>query len=82
MLKITQMITSLSLAHVLRELLYNSRTQYIKIWDIKNVQDMYKNCGLTCIRVVQDLTNLCMQSNAEAAEYKSPLTFYVSNNPF
>jgi hypothetical protein len=56
----------------------------MKIRDIKNLPDMYKNCGLTCILVVQELTNLStenisMQSNAEVADSQPPLSSYASN---
>jgi hypothetical protein len=56
------MIISWSLAHGLRELLYNSRMHNMKIWGIKNLPDMYKNCGLTRILVVQELTNLSTEN--------------------
>jgi len=34
----------------------------MKIWDIKTLQDMYKNCGLTCILVVQELNSLSAEN--------------------
>jgi len=34
----------------------------MKIWDIKNLPYMYKNCGLTCILVVQELINLSTEN--------------------
>jgi hypothetical protein len=42
----------------------------MKIWDIKNLPDMYKNCGLTCILVVQELTNLSTENTSGCSQMR------------
>jgi len=69
------------LAHVLRELLYNTRTQNMEIWSIKNLPGMYeyKNCGLTCILVVEELTNLSTENISVCSQMRK---LHSINRPY
>jgi hypothetical protein len=42
----------------------------MKIWDTKNVPDMYEKCGLTCILVVQGLTNLSTENISVSSQMR------------
>jgi len=42
----------------------------MKIWDIKTSPDVYKNCGLACILVVQELNDLSAENTSACSQMR------------